>query len=167
MAGSNLGTMNNSYASGSVLGGESVGGLVGVNRGSISNSYTIASVAGRVDIGALAGVGDSSLITQSYWDTNVSDIEYSASGKGFSTSELQTSTQAPNIPSLAYYQWSTKDWDFGDATQYPILRYAAGSDDIHDGCGASPELPDCESRLLPYGLQHLGDIASLAIVSVF
>ena len=155
LVGFNLGTMNNSYASGSVSGGRRVGGLAGANRGAISNSYTIALVAGRVDIGALAGVGDSSLITQSYWDSDVISMRHSAGGKGFSTSELQTPINVPDIPSLAYYQWSTKDWDFGDANQYPMLRYALGSDDISGGCGALPELPNCESRLLPYGLQRL------------
>ena len=78
LVGFNLGTMNNSYASGSVSGGRRVGGLVGANRGAISNSYTIALVAGRVDIGALAGVGDSSLITQSYWDSDVISMRHSA-----------------------------------------------------------------------------------------
>jgi hypothetical protein len=57
----NGGTVSNSYSSGSVIGDDSVGGLVGVNMeevyydGTISDSYYTGSVTGQADVGGLVG----------------------------------------------------------------------------------------------------------------
>ena len=57
LAGANQGMVSRSYATGSVSGYGSVGGLVGVNvSGAISSSYTAVSVSGAKYIGGLAGV---------------------------------------------------------------------------------------------------------------
>jgi len=63
------GTINNSYATGSVIGGTSsffVGGLVGEGGGTINNSYATGSVTGGSFVGGLVGVADSGTISSSY-----------------------------------------------------------------------------------------------------
>lgn len=54
LVGWSMGTVNNSYANGSVN-GDSTGGLVGQNEGTVSNSYSTGSVTGEVDVGGLVG----------------------------------------------------------------------------------------------------------------
>ena len=49
------GVISNSYTTGRVMGGDSVGGLVGDNYGSITNSYTNVSVSGGSYIGGMVG----------------------------------------------------------------------------------------------------------------
>ena len=61
------GSITDSYATGSVDGKYSVGGLVGSNYdGSIANSYATGSVFGRSYTGGLAGVSGKGSITDSY-----------------------------------------------------------------------------------------------------
>jgi hypothetical protein len=55
LVGVNLGTVSNSYSSGSVTGNECVGGLVGNNSGTASNSYSTSSVIGDDSVGGLVG----------------------------------------------------------------------------------------------------------------
>ena len=51
-----MGTISNSYSTGSVNGTNNVGGLVGYNPyGIISNSYSTGSVNGTSYVGGLAG----------------------------------------------------------------------------------------------------------------
>ena len=49
------GVISNSYATGTIQGGSSTGGLVGDNYGTITNSYTNVSVSGDRYLGGLAG----------------------------------------------------------------------------------------------------------------
>ena len=65
LVGRNAGTVEDSYATGSVEGGERVGGLVGDNRGPVTESYATGSVEGDNEVGGLAG-GNSDTVTQSY-----------------------------------------------------------------------------------------------------
>jgi len=59
LAGKNLGTISNTYVSGSVTGvnNDTIGGLVGANEGSLINCYSTGSATGGVNavIGGLAG----------------------------------------------------------------------------------------------------------------
>ncbi|KAF1025085.1 MAG: Immunoglobulin A1 protease [Acinetobacter bereziniae] len=55
LVGQNDGTINNSYSLGSVSAKNNVGGLVGQNLGTINNSYTSSSVSGEVNVGGLVG----------------------------------------------------------------------------------------------------------------
>jgi len=57
LLGANLGTVNNSYFTGSVTGEEFVGGLVGLNGegGTVSNSYSTGNVNGSYGVGSLVG----------------------------------------------------------------------------------------------------------------
>jgi filamentous hemagglutinin family protein len=72
LSGSNSGTVSNSYAKGFVTGtGYWVGGLVGLNQRVISNSYATASVTGTTEVGGLAGES-SDTISNSYATGSVS-----------------------------------------------------------------------------------------------
>ena len=121
------------------------GGLVGhIQGGSVTASYstgaptTTGGVTPTVREGGLAGYKHSTGVTDTdnYWDTTTSGITATGAGTGKTTSELKTPTDyAP--PTRArhdiYEDWEidldttltgTQDpWDFGTASQYPVLKY--------------------------------------------
>ena len=69
LAGMNSGgsVISNSYATGTIQGGSSAGGLVGDNYSRIINSYTNISVSGRSYIGGIVGCNFSGgKVTNSY-----------------------------------------------------------------------------------------------------
>ena len=71
LAGRNYSTITNSYASGTVSGKGSVGGLAGNTR-TISNSYASGTVSGEDSVGGLAGVNEKEgTISNSYATGNV------------------------------------------------------------------------------------------------
>jgi len=55
LVGGNLGTVSNSYSTGSVTGYSSVGGLVGENSNTVSSSYSTGTVIGLWSVGGLVG----------------------------------------------------------------------------------------------------------------
>ena len=82
--------------------------------------------AGGLDGNNFAGRGTA---RDSYWDTQTSGQSESAGGEGKTTSGLQSPTGYTGI----YENWNLDLvfkggngddlWDFGNASQYPILRY--------------------------------------------
>jgi hypothetical protein len=72
LVGSNLGTVSNSYSTGSVTGSNWVGGLVGFNfeKGTVSNSYSTGSVTSDYGAGGLAG-GNVGTVSNSYFSGSV------------------------------------------------------------------------------------------------
>ena len=60
------GTVSTSYATGTVAGGQIVGGLVGYNSGAVSTSYATGTVSGLGDIGGLVGLNDFGTVSTSY-----------------------------------------------------------------------------------------------------
>lgn len=55
LVGFSMGSVSNSYASGTVSGDWSVGGLVGQNTGTVNNCYSTAAVTGTWAVGGLVG----------------------------------------------------------------------------------------------------------------
>jgi len=55
LVGGNVGTVSDSYSTGNVTGGRDVGGLVGGNAGTLSNSYSTGAVTGNKLVGGLVG----------------------------------------------------------------------------------------------------------------
>ena len=157
LVGLNIGTIANTYASGGVEGNTRIGGLVGDNGGSVGNSYATAAIictgvpacaSYTVATGGLIGNNaDGGNAVNSYWDTGVSNIRGSAGGVGKTTLQLRSGNSQSSDSSSAYYQWNSSDWHFGNADQYPILKYTTGT----------------ESMLV--GLQSYG-LASLTIAEV-
>jgi len=64
------GTVSKCYATGSVAGNLSVGGLVGLNLGTVSSCYSVASVTGHDQVGGLVGVNFGT-VSDSYCSGNV------------------------------------------------------------------------------------------------
>ena len=149
LVGQNSGSITASYAAGSVSTNRranseqfiNVGGLVGHNSGTITASYAASAVSGgdgasnSTGRGGLVGCATgNSAVSDSYFDTDVSGSR-SAAGAGKSTTELQstteTSTQQNYTPYTGIYaNWNVDldgdgnaddPWDFGTASQYPVL----------------------------------------------
>ncbi|MBE0596144.1 MAG: filamentous hemagglutinin N-terminal domain-containing protein [Desulfuromonadales bacterium] len=83
LVGYSSGTIENSYATGKVSGGDMLGGLVGVNdpTGIIKNSYATGEVAGNRYIGGLVGnafppITGSAIIENSYATGKVTGAQY-------------------------------------------------------------------------------------------
>ncbi len=124
------GSIKTSYASGPVsTSGQRAGGLVGRNAGSVTASYAAGSATAEGGAaGGLTGAHVSGAVTAAYWDTQASGQGNSASGVGHTTAELQGPTGYTGI----YADWNADldldgggdaPWDFGTASQYPVLRY--------------------------------------------
>ncbi len=121
LVGSNSGDLSNVYATGSVAGGfgSYVGGLVGYNEGSIVNVYASAGVSGFI-IGGLLGFSDGGLLSNGYWDTQVSGQSTSAGGGG----------AVGKITAEMYQQATFQGWDFhcvwiiNEGVSYPELTFA-------------------------------------------
>ncbi|WP_052162343.1 MBG domain-containing protein [Aquabacterium sp. NJ1] len=139
LAGDNFatGTVQESYASGTVRGGNRLGGLVGVNEGAIADAYSTVSLseyASQDNFGGLVGVNVGSIarsyatgnmnvfnnnrgglvganggvITDSYWDIDSTTLASGGSGVSTATG-LHSSTGSID----AYSQASYSGFDFG------------------------------------------------------
>ena len=145
------GSVKASYATGSVTGGDYLGGLVGTTGTpcsstesyptSIDASYATGAVTatGGTNTGGL--VGDTSCtVSNSYWDTTASGTTDSGGGTGHTTVELKTPTGYSGI----YASWDLDldadgigddPWDFGTDQQYPALK----ADWTRDGSATAAE----------------------------
>jgi hypothetical protein len=80
----------NAYSMGNVTGDDRVGGLVGRQVGStIDNSFSAGQVVGNTNVGGLVG-DNSGVISNSFWDTEISGQTASAGGTGKTTAEMKT-----------------------------------------------------------------------------
>ena len=119
------GSIAASYATGPVsTEGQRAGGLVGDNEGDITASYATG--------GGLVGRQGDGTVTSAYWDTQASGQGSSAAGAGQTTAELQSPTGYAGI----YANWNVDldgdgggddPWNFGTASQYPVLQYGGSS----------------------------------------
>ena len=96
LAGFSLGTISNSYATGTVSGTSSMGGLVGaLETGTITSSYATGGVSGAT-AGGLVGLQNSGTISASYASGAVSGTLYTGglvgNAKGTITSSYATGT---------------------------------------------------------------------------
>ena len=146
LVGLNLGAIANTYASGDVQGKTRIGGLVGENGGSVGDSYATASVlctgvpacaTYAVAIGGLIGSDAGGITLNSYWDIEASNIQVNiqglAAGIGKTGSQLRSGSSQSSDAIGAYYQWSDSDWHFGNADQYPILKYTSSTESMLTG----------------------------------
>ena len=118
-------------------------GLVGhQNGGNITASYSTGAPTIEKD-GATTGVTEykgglvgryaSGTTTDGYWDTETSGVTATGQGTGKTRSELRTPTAYGTGANDIYKDWDidldsvttgTQDgWDFGTASQYPVLKY--------------------------------------------
>ena len=156
------GEISDSYATGTVQISSAltgVGSLVGQmgNNAKVTNSYTIGKTMWNAPGSNNFGIGDlignhgfsnnaSNIardVTHSYWNIDTALQGRSSGGSSKTTVELQMPTSATGI----YREWSTSNWDFGTATQYPILKYAKNPGGVKS-CG-DEGLPECGSVISP------------------
>ena len=129
--------------------GGGVGGLVGSSCGVIEASYATGAVSGATAVGGLIGSGRFAKARSAYWDLETSGVRVGVGeddennngvidgterlrlgAGGKTTAELQTPTDYTDI----YETWNVElgdsffddgetddPWDFGTATQYPVL----------------------------------------------
>ena len=150
LGGSNGGTIRACYATGDANGSTfAIGGLVGGSRGvTISACYSTGNANGNNNVGGLLGVNQSGTITNSYFDSDVSNRSASDPFDK-TTAQLQTPTAYDGNAdatdgSSIYEAWNidvdnaqpigvddgtavgddTPDdpWDFGTDSEYPALK---------------------------------------------
>lgn len=126
LVGDNAGFIDNSYATGSVWGSNTVpfisgvGGLIGIMSGFISQdaelefSYSIGQVSGNQPLGGLIGVVNYGIVTYSFWDVETSYQATSAGGSGLTTYEM--------LQEGSYFMWDFVDmWQIIEGGSYPYL----------------------------------------------
>ena len=147
----NYGTISDSYVNAIVSeGSQSVSRYgIGFNYGSITNIYITSN-----DISHMVNIANSS-ISNSYVDESLTSKYISAANGGvggtpnvrsFSTEVLQSATGPGTSGTEPYYEWSTMNWVFTPADQYPALKHAIGDDMNNPACSTSQQ-PKCGSLL--------------------
>ena len=135
--------------------GGGVGGLAGHSCGTIEASYATGAVSGTTAAGGLVGSGRTARFQRSYWDVQTSGMRVGVGEDdandngavdgvearrvrtlGLSTRELQTPTDYTGL----FRRWNLDlggnfgdgvlddPWDFGTATQYPVLSVDVSGD---------------------------------------
>jgi filamentous hemagglutinin family protein len=106
LAGINLGTISNSYATGSVTGaGNDIGGLVGVNQGAINGSNSAVDVNGAGgDIGGLVGANNGGTIAGSSTNGSVTLTGNNGGGLvGVNSGTITGSNSSASVSSTGSY----------------------------------------------------------------
>ena len=124
------GTVSDSYSTGSVIGVEYVGGLVGrnFNYATVSNSYSTGSVTGDEFTGGMVGMNEGT-VSNCFWDTETSGQDTSDGGIGENTAEMQqvTTFSVAGWNITAVDDPSTRNpsyaWNIVDAVTYPFLNW--------------------------------------------
>jgi filamentous hemagglutinin family protein len=113
LVGNNQGSVDQSYATGTVTGTNiySVGGLVGHNQGYVSNSYASGSVNGSFNVGGLVGK-NSSQISNSFY--NIDQV---------SINGVQHVLRAAGIYDAQYLDWITHNETLNIANYAATLPY--------------------------------------------
>ncbi|OHB75457.1 MAG: hypothetical protein A2Z25_06915 [Planctomycetes bacterium RBG_16_55_9] len=115
------------YATGSVIGGTYVGGLVGqVERGRAYKSYSAGSVSGNQYVGGFTGyirvLGD---VMQCFWDIETSGQPASPGGTGKTTAEMQTIS---TYSAVGWDFWNT--WTMCEGMNYPVFLWQIPATDF-------------------------------------
>jgi hypothetical protein len=122
ISGTNNKKVANSYSMCSVTGESFVGGLIGHNSGRIYYCYSIGNILGIADVGGLVGYSSTAAVG-SYWNTETSGIDYSATGRGLTTAEMQDYD--------SFISWgSDGSWTIEDGYDYPRLFWEESGGEI-------------------------------------
>ncbi|HTM85035.1 MAG TPA: GLUG motif-containing protein, partial [Mycobacterium sp.] len=155
LAGDNLGTITNAYATGAVTGtsylggGDNVGGLVGYNDagGTITNTYATGAVSGSNYVGGLAGFNIGT-VTGTYWDTETAGTGVTGIGSGIATGATgKTTVELQQLSTFAGWDISATGgdstaWRMYEGHATPLLRtfltpYTLNGQPDYDGSGAA------------------------------
>lgn len=116
--------IKNSYATGQVSGITKVGGLIGFAIGisNVSKSYSTGEVIGSTSVGGFLGqLGSDAVVSDSFWDTDSSNMATSAAGTGLSTSQLKN-VNTFSAWDIATTGGSSNIWRIYDGYTMPLLR---------------------------------------------
>jgi len=129
LCGSNEGSITNCWASSSVSGRNSLGGLCGfLDGGSITNSYSTGSVNGTAEnVGGLCGERIGGTIINCFWDVETSGMATSNGGTGKTTEEMK---MAITFTSAGWDLVTT--WNIEELQTYPFLRKYSAVDLNYD-----------------------------------
>ena len=110
------GEIGNCWSGCAVHGSRYIGGLVGSNgNGHIEYSYCYGAVTGAQDVSGLSAFSNSnSVVVSSYWDTETSGRATSQGGTGKTTAEMQTVS--------TYTNWDFTDTWYMPNDDYPVLQ---------------------------------------------
>lgn len=130
LTGRNLGTIKNSYSTGSVSGtnqaGVETGGLVGLNDSTaeIDNCYAVGHVSGGVEVGGLVG-SNSGTCTASYYDSQTTG-QSDDTGKGVPRTTNQMKLVDTSVTTYSSWDFTTV-WAISSGINggYPYLRDVA------------------------------------------
>ena len=142
LVGDNYGTIEQSYATGNVIGKNGVGGLVGSSHdGTIRNCFATGAVKGNRSVGGLVGnnsdlvrtsysVGPVEILDttevvdvgglvgwgeadSSYWNVEFSGLDTSSGGTGLSDAAMKKFE--------SFFGWDTEIWTIDEGESYPYL----------------------------------------------
>ncbi len=108
------GTVQTSFATGAVIGGTDVGGLVGLNSGLIQTTYSTGQVSGSGSVGGLVGANTGTVQT-SYW---AQDIGLNAGLNGIASSNSNVGATPETLAAMEQQSTFTPagtgapNWDF-------------------------------------------------------
>jgi len=112
MVGWNTGLIRNSYTAGTLHStGAGVGGFSGYERGSITNCYSVTIISNKGS--GFAAEKNSSVILNSFWDTQASGAATSIGGTGKTTVQMKTAA--------TFDGWDVAIWNIQDGA-YPTLK---------------------------------------------
>ncbi|MCL2011679.1 MAG: InlB B-repeat-containing protein [Cystobacterineae bacterium] len=114
------GTVENSYATGSVNGFLRVGGLVGDNaRGTVQNSYATGSVNGGISVGGLVGWNYEGTVQNSYATGSVNGGQEVGGlvGSNSTNGTVQNSYATGSVTSSGIYVGGLVGWNYGGTVQ--------------------------------------------------
>jgi len=146
--------INKCYSLCSVTGNERVGGLIGntyiVN---VDKCFSAGPVSGNTDVGGLMGMGTSVTTTNSFWDTEASGQNTSASDEtGKTTSQMKNVSTYTYLSSDLSQAWDFTNNPYDDHSDYDIWRmddYPAFTWRQLSGSGTSGD---------PYQISTLNDL---------
>ena len=108
------------------------GGIVGyLNNGTVQASWAAGTVIATTQRGGITGNPSGGTVTDSYYDSTVITGSLNGQGTAKTTSELQTPTAYGTGTSI-YKDWNLNldgttgnddPWDFGTSSQYPVIKY--------------------------------------------
>jgi len=143
LAGRNFfGTISNCYALGQVNASQMFGGLIGENENTVTKTYAAVVVEGGSHlVGGLVGFGNSANVTNSFWDTDVSNQSSSQGGTGWGTAAMK------DIQTFLNAGWDFVDetengtedlWTICSGISYPMLSWQPLFNDQMSGAAEIP-----------------------------
>lgn len=122
----NQGTIANCYSNATVSGSLVVGGLVGANSAKINKCYAAGPTYGVAIVGGLVAQ-DAGEVISSFWDIETSGQSTSSGGEPLTTTEMKTRATFTSAG------WDfIETWDIGENQTYPFLRTHPAGDINHD-----------------------------------